>query len=545
MVLKCFQKGLAWLGRQWWLGLLLWAAGLLAIRYPQQSLRADDEAYYAQQVRWMLANHDWLTPTWWGVPRWDCPIGLHWLIGLSYQGFGIQEWSTRLPSLVAAITAMVITWRLGEGFLPGRTGLWAAAMLAVMPLWVQSSHLATPDLLLVSLELLTLWGLLQSEGWPRQRLVWGTVAGMGLSLAFLAKGPMMVVPAIALLPYLVHRHSWHRHLTNPGLYAGLIGGAVPSLLWLGSSLTRYGPLPLYQLWEPFRTGLPVPLLPRLTTALWQVPVSTLPWFLLALLGGWVLWQRPEVDRKALWLGYPVGIWLLITIFPGSSRSDSLQLYPPLALLAGVGINHLGHLYGSGVPQRYRLAVWLSWLLGVPGMLAISAGAALLLSPGQLVPGELRPYAWIVLLTGLGAIFPWLIALRRRRSVSPGQRYLWQWGWLLGPWLGIAATLLTGLWGNYSADIKTPLEAAALQPVLSHNPIYMVQPGRDRESILLSFYTPQLAPSLPDWRQLPSEAYAWINTGLTPLTRTDYKTLANLGEWRLIKAPFFPSMTPRG
>jgi hypothetical protein len=116
---------------------------------------------------------------------------------------------------------------------------------------------------------------------------------------------------------------------------------------------------------------------------------------------------------------------------------------------------------------------------------------------------------------------------------------------LGPWLGIAAAFATGLWGNYCGDLKTALAAEPIAGVLAANSIYMVQPGGDRDSILLSFYTPHLATALTDWRDLPSESYGWGNTQLVPVTAPDYQVVATLGEWQLIRAPLLPRLTPRG
>lgn len=127
---------------------------------------AYDEGYYAQQARWILDNRDWVTVGWWGQPVFDRTIGAQWLIALSFQWFGRIEWAARLPSMAASLGAILLTWRIGLRLLPPTTGLWGAAILAVMPLWMQSSKLATQDIVLVFLELLAIWGLLKSEEHP-------------------------------------------------------------------------------------------------------------------------------------------------------------------------------------------------------------------------------------------------------------------------------------------------------------------------------------------------------------------------------------------
>ncbi|NJL50075.1 MAG: glycosyltransferase family 39 protein [Leptolyngbyaceae cyanobacterium SM2_5_2] len=178
-----------------------------------------------------------------GAPVFDRTIGLQWLIALSYHWFGRSELAVRLPSMAASLLAIGLTWRLGRRLHPASTGLWGAAILTVMPLWMQASKLGMQDILLVCLELLAIWALLHSEDHPERRLGCGLLAGVAISLGFLAKSFMIVLPVVALLPYLIWARKSHRHLTNIGLYYGLGLGAIPTLVWLGRSYARYGPLP--------------------------------------------------------------------------------------------------------------------------------------------------------------------------------------------------------------------------------------------------------------------------------------------------------------
>jgi 4-amino-4-deoxy-L-arabinose transferase-like glycosyltransferase len=375
-----------------------------------------------------------------------------------------------------------------------------------------------------------------------------------LSLGFLAKSVMIVLPAIALLPYLIWGRKSHRHLTNIGLYYGLLLGAMPSFIWLGRSVARYGKQPLNQLFEKLillsqagaetATTATFKSTTTATYYLWHIPATTFPWVPFALVGAWLLWRNPAVGRRTLWLGYPVTLLLLLSGFDTRTWYYSLQLYPFVALLAAVGLDHLGRWFRSRAPRRYRVAVGLSWGLGVLALLFISAGLALILTPGELIADDIRPYGWLGLMGGLGWLVPWVMAMNRSRRVSQSQQNLWQWGWLLGPWLAIAAAFLTGLWGNYNPALKTALASAPIGPILADHAIHMVQPGGDRNTLLLTFYTPHLGTPLGDWSQMPSESYAWGNGGV-PLPEGGYEVIATLGDWQLVKAPLVPSMVPRG
>ena len=541
---------------QSWLWLLVWMGILLVLHSPQQSLMAQDEGYYAQQARWMLANQDWITVGWWGQPLYDRTIGLQWLIAFSYHLMGRSEVTARLPSMIASVVAVMLTWRIGMRLVPSRAGLWGAAIFAAMPLWMQTSKLATQDACLVALELVTIWALLRSEDDPSQRRNWGLVAGMALSLGFLFKGVMVVLPAVALLPYLVRSHHTHRHLANRGLYYGLGLGAIPTVVWLGFSVARYGWLPLQQLFgkvlllaqanspaaEAFQSTSTV------TYYLWHIPATTFPWVGFALVGAWLVGRHPSVGRRTLWLGYPLVLLVLLSGFDTRTWYYSLQLYPFVALLAAVGLDHLGRLFRSAAPRRYWVAVGLSWAAGVFGILLMSAGLALMLTPGDLISPELRPYGWLGLMGGLGWLLPWRMAINRprrvTRRVTHREQQIWQWGWLLGPWLAIAAAFVTGLFGNYEPAFVQALKSPPLDSILATNSVDFVRPGGDRESILFTFYTPHLGQPLSDWSQMPSEGYAWGNPELVPMTE-GYEVVATVEGWHLVRAPLVPAAVPKG
>ncbi len=564
MISKRFFSGFRWLLQQPWLWLLLWGGGLLYLNHPAPSLRAD-EAYYAQQARWMLQHNNWITIGWEGVPQVNQPPGLPWLMAWSYHWFGYSELTVRLPATVAAAMALGLTWRVGQRLLPPLSGLWGAAILAVLPLWIQASKLGTPDMLGVALPLLGIWALLHSEDHPQRRLSGGLGAGIAFSAGFLVSGVMAVLPLVALLPYLVRGRHSHHHLQNPGLYCGLGLGAIPTGIWLGRTVARHGVEALYPLVNQFRLlGLPpgagapaITLEPtaRLSYYLWHLPLTTLPWVLLTLVGAWLVGRNPQVGRRTLWLGYPVVLLVGLSLVEPRHGSYALPIYPFMALLAAVGLHYLGRLYRSAAPSRYRVALALGWGLGVLAMGLISAGLALLLTPGELMSPELRLYGWVGLLGGIGGLVPWIIGLNRQGRITLLQQWLWQGGWLVGPWLGLAAVFLTGLWGNYSPDIKQALHTGAIASTLAHNRVHVVSlpdaplPGavfdQSHTMILLTAYTPYLGELLAHWQDLPSETYAWVNVQAVLLDNLDHEVVGTVDDWQLLRAPFDRLLTPRG
>ncbi|MBD0335531.1 MAG: glycosyltransferase family 39 protein, partial [Cyanobacteria bacterium Co-bin13] len=315
--------------------LVLWAGVLLLLHSPQQSYLAHDEGYYAQQARWILANNDWLTVGWWDGVYFDRTLAVQWLIALSFKLFGFSERAARVPSMLACLGAVLLTWRIGLHFSRKQVGGWGGAILVVIPVWMQASYLAVQDIILVCIELVGIWALLEAEQRRFSGRFWlGLLAGITVGLGFLVKTFMIVLPVVALLPYLVLEQPRHRHLSNRGLYLGLLLGFVPVALWLSLSVNRYGLLPLEQLFGKL-VILSENALQIYTTPLfylWNIPANSFPWAFFAIAGFLLTWRTPGLSRKSLWLGYPLLLLILLTVFRTRTWYYPLQLHPFMALL---------------------------------------------------------------------------------------------------------------------------------------------------------------------------------------------------------------------
>lgn len=521
--------------------LLLWTGGLLLLRSPQQSFMAHDEGYYAQQARWILENQDWLTVGWWGDVVYDRTLGLQWLIASSFQVFGQGEGAARLPSMLAGLGAVFLTWRLGLRFSKQRVGWWGAAILAVMPVWMQASRLAIQDIVLVCLELLGIWALLEAEyARGKGQIAWGMLAGATVGLGFMIKSFMVFLPVVALLPYLILEHRRHRHLRNPGLYLGLVLGAIPVTLWLGLSMARYGWLPVEQLFGKLLAlsrqdnAFDIPTTPWFY--LWNIPANSFPWAFLAGAGGVLCWRTANQSRKWLWLGYPLGLLGLLTLFDTRTWYYPLQLYPFMAMLGAIALTTLAEAYCSPSSRRRRLPIALTWVVGLLGVGLLLVGIGLLAMPLGDLPAAMRAYGWVGVGGGLGWLVPF--GVMQRDQAQPWHResaFLWRMGWLLGPWLAIAAAFLTGLWGNYNPDLKTALQSPPIAPVLQQNAVHFVRPDANPTSVLLTLYTPTLGDRFPDWQAIPPGQYAWMPVP-NPAIVGKYAIIAQVRDWQLIKVP---------
>jgi len=82
----------------------LWGLGALPLVGP-------DEPRYAQVAREMFERRDFITPTLGGIPWFEKPPLLYWMMILSYRFLGVNEYAARFgPALCGLITAFFVYW---------------------------------------------------------------------------------------------------------------------------------------------------------------------------------------------------------------------------------------------------------------------------------------------------------------------------------------------------------------------------------------------------------------------------------------------------
>jgi 4-amino-4-deoxy-L-arabinose transferase-like glycosyltransferase len=82
----------------------LWGLGSIPLVGP-------DEPRYAEVAREMFARRDWITPTLGGLPWFEKPALLYWMMMASYRLFGVNEFAARLgPALCGLLTGVFVFW---------------------------------------------------------------------------------------------------------------------------------------------------------------------------------------------------------------------------------------------------------------------------------------------------------------------------------------------------------------------------------------------------------------------------------------------------
>ncbi|MFM7314517.1 MAG: ArnT family glycosyltransferase, partial [Cyanobium sp.] len=188
--------------RLWWVIPALLAFLLFIWELGAIGLVDETPPLFAASARRMAESGDWLIPSVNGLPRYDKPPLLYWLMGLLYGLPGweridpLGSWAAALPSALSATALLLLlAWLLrrhAAGM--GSTGSAVSVALAfgLSPLVLLWSRIGVADLLFtawLSAALISSWlvavGAIRPRAWP---LPW-----LGLGLAVLTKGPVALV----------------------------------------------------------------------------------------------------------------------------------------------------------------------------------------------------------------------------------------------------------------------------------------------------------------------------------------------------------------
>ncbi len=565
---------------------------MIASSQTHPSFMAHDEGNYALESRFMLESGKWLGRQTWGNVLYTHGILLNWLIMLSYQLFDLPtlsaDWAVRiarLPTIIACLLAVALTYDIGEQIFArqrwryavnaGQLGLLSGLLIMVFSLWNQFSHLATQDIMLVSVELTAIWALLKAEQQQTEinqtgesqaeesqasnkRLAFGFLAGAMFGIGFLIKTFMVALPAIALLPYLIFERRRHRHLTNWGIYVGLVVGFVPTVLWLGFSVAEYGSWVLGAIFgkigelsdHPYHAdGGPL-------YYLWNIPVNIFPWALFSLIGAVMVLRQPGFWSRLFslqkqqtayphrWLLlYPFILAALLQSFTTKTPYYTLQLHPFMAWFAAIALHQIAT---QSIRWPRRL---LSYSFSASGLILSGVAIASLVIPSDFLT-DIRAYAPLGLVLGLGwALLP----------VFMSQPQRWLATWLLPAWLMLAMAGITGFLGNYSAELKAAATTDPVASLVRDTPVDFVinpkqPPALYKDLVILAVHTPHIGKLNPPIADIPAGTYVWVSKDkevyrseqLTPmqshtpdtqsaiLVADSYETVIELENWRLIR-----------
>lgn len=215
------------------------AAGFLFfVALGARDLWNPNEPIYGRAVVEMAERGDWTTPTVNGQVFAEKPILYFWLARVASLAVGeISELSLRMPSAIAGVASVLLTYLLVLPYAGRRRALIAAALLSTLYQVFWASRSVQMDILVLATTLGALlpltrmldFGMRPSRAW----VLAGTAAGIG----FIAKGPVTwILPGLVILFYALSQRKlhllWSRWMAAGAVVAVLIAAPWYLALWL-------------------------------------------------------------------------------------------------------------------------------------------------------------------------------------------------------------------------------------------------------------------------------------------------------------------------
>lgn len=166
-----------------------------------------DESRFAQASKQMVESGDYVDIRFQDEVRYKKPVGIYWLQSAAARAgdaLGIANahktiWLYRMPSLLAAIGAVLVSYWAALAFVARRTALLAALMMACSILLGVEARMATTDATLLFMSVAAMGALARiylnarhvpprPNDWRMPALLWTAIAG-----GVLIKGPLVLM----------------------------------------------------------------------------------------------------------------------------------------------------------------------------------------------------------------------------------------------------------------------------------------------------------------------------------------------------------------
>jgi len=303
--------------------------------FGKRSYIAYDEGFYALQAKWILDKGNWTIPLWFDNYVLDRTIGLQFLIAKSQEIFGRNIFWAYLPTTVAAIIMLFVTFKLHEELIDKKFAFVSPLILSTTYLWFDYSHLATQDIIFSSLVSVGFFSLVKIKN--RNNNLYILLFGIWIGLAFMMKTFLVAVPLISLLPYLFIKRKL---LFTKFFWFGLLIGFIPFLIWMLSIDPYLDQNIIFHLFAKFnRLSNKNTFTNPFFYYLWNIPLTFLPWSIFSIIG--IIFHKSEnKDQKHILTFFPLTFIVLISLFSTKTPYYPLQISSLLTLNSFLGIKYL-------------------------------------------------------------------------------------------------------------------------------------------------------------------------------------------------------------
>ncbi|HAA04902.1 MAG TPA: glycosyltransferase family 39 protein, partial [Syntrophobacteraceae bacterium] len=324
-----------------------------------------DESRFAQASRQMLESGDLVRIQFQDQPRHKKPIGIYWMQAASAAIFGPSDhrpiWPYRIPSLLGALLAVLLTIRCGGVLFDKTTAHTAGLLLAGCLILTMEAHLATTDAVLLASVVATQSALGRCYLQTRR----GDAVTAGTAFAFWATqglGWLLKGPVITLVS---------------GLTICALCIADRRIRWLKALRPSWGPLLMVAMLCPwalaiqqatqgafFQEAVRSDLLPKLMGGqeshgfppgyfLLLMPLTFWPASLFSGLALHQAWKYRGEAAVRFCVAWCLPTWLAFEMIPTKLPHYILPAYPALALLTARALQRLADHGHAPMGRRWQ------------------------------------------------------------------------------------------------------------------------------------------------------------------------------------------------
>ncbi len=381
-----------------------------------------DKSRYMQATTQMFETGNFVDIRFQDQPRYLQPAGIYWLQAIAVKLLSTpaerEAWVYRLPSLIGATVAVLLTAAIGNLLFGAPAGFLAAVLMAVSLLLGVEARMAKIDAALLAAVLAAQYALariyLASATDRKAPPGWAAVYWLALGAGVLLKGPiilLVVFGTLLLLTISERRFDWLSQL-RPAW--GLVLMLVVVLPWfVAIAVASKG--------EFFATAVGHNLLGKVAVGqqshgappgyyLAAFPLSFWPGSLFAAFAIPFVWTRRREPAVRFCLCWIAPTWIVFEIIVTKLPHYVLPTYPAIACLAAAGLlmPHPAAGRWGRYLRRAFAGVWLVLGIGLAAFLPVAT---------WVLEGRFDPIGVLVALVVAALLAVTLALMRQDRSVS--------------------------------------------------------------------------------------------------------------------------------
>jgi len=496
----------------------------LLLYFGKRSYIAYDEGFYALQAKWILENNNWVVPVWWDQFILDRTIGIQFLIAKCQQIFGETSFVAHLPSTIASILMLFLTYKLHQELIGRKDAIFSALILSTTYIWLDFAHLATQDMIFACLVTSGIYSLVKLR--EEKKSLYLLIFGSWIGLAFFMKTFLIAIPLITLFPYLIYK----RQIINTKFFwLGIFVGFLPYLIWS------------FQINQYLDKNIIFFLIDKVNTLsvnntftnpfyyyIWNIPVNFLPWSIFSLIG--LIYQFKNTKQINYLLKYfPVAYIFILSIFSTKTPYYTLPIASILSINAYLGfkailkINQLRFLFFQLASKIIPVLIFFTiiiYFLILKKSINLNVKEELFLILGFFISG-------LVLITIKNA--------KEFRSIFLT--------FLVCPYLIGSCIVQSGLLTDRSRNVRETIEYISAKEGLHNQSINVIRDNlnafnSNSKLIKILLMTPNLGKDIKNLNELKPNEYAWMIESNSRINKSkSYQIIASdedLNPWMLIK-----------